>query len=198
MRGTGGTQEALFTGVKLEVFVPADHPLRPIRLRVNESPARPNGYSCSRLWQAAVNMRATSAAAVMPTTLEILQSQVMSLSKEDRSRLLERLAASLDVDAEVEAGWEQLTAQCEAGLESGAVVGIPLEEAMAQLRARFPGWPSLSILGHSAISTKQSPSTRGKGLSPLQPGSSRRSSASPVSSMHIRAAAHRGYAADAA
>jgi hypothetical protein len=41
------------------------------------------------------------------------------------------------VDAEVEAEWKQLAAQREAELESGAVVGIPLEEAMTQLRARF-------------------------------------------------------------
>ena len=75
----------------------------------------------------------------MSTTLEALQAQVMSLSKEDRSRLLERLVASLDVDAEAEEDWEQLAARREAELESGAVVGIPLEEAMARLRARFPG-----------------------------------------------------------
>lgn len=75
----------------------------------------------------------------MPTPLEDLQAQVMSLSKEDRSRLLERLMASLDVDAEAEEAWEQLAAQREAELESGTVVGISLEDAMAQLRARFPG-----------------------------------------------------------
>lgn len=75
----------------------------------------------------------------MSPTLEVVQAQVMSLSKEDRSRLLERLVASLDVDAEAEDEWEQLAAQREAELESGAVAGIPLEEAMAQLRARFPG-----------------------------------------------------------
>lgn len=75
----------------------------------------------------------------MSTTLEALQVQVMSLSKEDRSRLLERLVASLDVDVEAEEQWEQLAAQREAELESGAVAGIPLEDAIAQLRARFPG-----------------------------------------------------------
>lgn len=74
----------------------------------------------------------------MSTTLEALQVQVMSLSKEDRSRLLERLVASLDVDVEAEEEWEQLAARREAELESGAVVGIPLEDAIAQLRARFP------------------------------------------------------------
>ena len=75
----------------------------------------------------------------MSTTLEALQAQVMNLSKEDRSRLLERIVASLDVDAQAEEEWEQLAAQREAELEAGTVTGIPLEEAMAQLRARFPG-----------------------------------------------------------
>ncbi|MBB5510889.1 transposase [Paraburkholderia sp. JPY681] len=37
------TQEALFTTVKLEDFVPADHPLRPIRLLVNQALTRLNG-----------------------------------------------------------------------------------------------------------------------------------------------------------
>jgi transposase len=43
MRGTDGMQEALFTVAKLEDFVPADHPLRPIRLLVNEALTRLNG-----------------------------------------------------------------------------------------------------------------------------------------------------------
>lgn len=37
MRGTDGMQESLFTVAKLEDFVPRDHPLRPIRLLVNEA-----------------------------------------------------------------------------------------------------------------------------------------------------------------
>lgn len=37
MRGADGMQESLFTVAKLEDFVPADHPLRPIRLLVNEA-----------------------------------------------------------------------------------------------------------------------------------------------------------------
>lgn len=75
----------------------------------------------------------------MSITLDALQAQVMSLSKEDRSRLLERLVASLDVDAEVKEEWDELAAQREADLESCAVVGVPLESAMTQLRARFNG-----------------------------------------------------------
>ena len=43
MRGMDEMQEALFTTVKLEDFVPADHPLRPIRLLVNQALKRLNG-----------------------------------------------------------------------------------------------------------------------------------------------------------
>ena len=43
MRGTDKLQESLFTVAKLEDFVPADHPLRPIRLLVNEALGRLNG-----------------------------------------------------------------------------------------------------------------------------------------------------------
>ncbi|MFT3666181.1 addiction module protein [Piscinibacter sp.] len=75
----------------------------------------------------------------MPVTLESLQAQVMSLSKADRARLLDRLIASLDVDAEAEAQWEQLAEARDAELESGAVAPMALEDAMVHLRARFPG-----------------------------------------------------------
>jgi transposase len=43
MRGEDGLQEALFTVAKLEDFVPQGHPLRPIRLLVNEALSRLNG-----------------------------------------------------------------------------------------------------------------------------------------------------------
>src|SRR5690242_13091830 len=37
MRGSDAMQESLFTMAKLEDFVPADHPLRAIRVLVNEA-----------------------------------------------------------------------------------------------------------------------------------------------------------------
>ena len=43
MRGDDGMQESLFTMSKLEDFVPADHPLRPIRDLVNEALEQLNG-----------------------------------------------------------------------------------------------------------------------------------------------------------
>lgn len=75
----------------------------------------------------------------MPNTLEVLQAQILRLSKADRSRLLDSLIASLDIDVEAEAEWEQLAEKRDAELESGAASPISLEDAMASLRARFPG-----------------------------------------------------------
>lgn len=43
MRGSDGMQESLFTMAKLEDFVPSDHPLRAIRVLVNESLGRLSG-----------------------------------------------------------------------------------------------------------------------------------------------------------
>ena len=43
MRGEDELQEGLFSFSKLEDFVPADHPLRPMKDLVNESLKRLNG-----------------------------------------------------------------------------------------------------------------------------------------------------------
>lgn len=75
----------------------------------------------------------------MPANLDVLQAQVLGLSKTDRTRLLERLVVSLDVDAQAEEEWEQLADARDAELESGRVAPVALEDAMARLRARFPG-----------------------------------------------------------
>lgn len=40
MRGADSYNESLFTTVKLEDFVPANHPLRPIRAWVNDVPSK--------------------------------------------------------------------------------------------------------------------------------------------------------------
>lgn len=75
----------------------------------------------------------------MPSTLEALQAEVLRLSPADRARLLDRLVASLDVDAEVEAAWDALADQREQELGSGTVESVPLEVAVARLEARFAG-----------------------------------------------------------
>lgn len=72
-------------------------------------------------------------------SLEVLQAQVLSLSKADRARLLERLVVSLDVDPRAEEEWEQVAEARDAELASGAVAAVALEDTMARLRARFAG-----------------------------------------------------------
>jgi len=73
----------------------------------------------------------------MSTSLEALQAEVLRLSPADRARLLQRLILSLDADAEVEAAWDAVAAAREAEIASGAVAGVPLEDAIARLEARF-------------------------------------------------------------
>jgi hypothetical protein len=40
MRGSDGFNESLFSTVRLEDFVPANHPLRPIRIWMNDALAK--------------------------------------------------------------------------------------------------------------------------------------------------------------
>jgi hypothetical protein len=71
--------------------------------------------------------------------LEVLEAQALKLSAADRSRLLERLLASLDVDPDVEAAWDEVADARESALEGGQVTAVPLDEAIARLETRFPG-----------------------------------------------------------
>ena len=75
----------------------------------------------------------------MSTSLEAIQAEVARLSPADRSRLLERLIASLDADQEIEAAWDAVADQREAELADGKVKPVPFEEAIARLEARFAG-----------------------------------------------------------
>ena len=75
----------------------------------------------------------------MSTSLEALQAEVSRLSPTDRSRLLEHLIASLEVDDEVEAAWDAVADEREADVETGKASPVAFEEAIARLEARFPG-----------------------------------------------------------
>ncbi len=75
----------------------------------------------------------------MTNALEVLEAQALKLSAADRSRLLERLLASLDVDPDVEAAWDAVADAREAALEAAQVMAVPLDEAIARLETRFPG-----------------------------------------------------------
>jgi len=69
--------------------------------------------------------------------LEVLEAEVLQLAPADRSHLLERLIASLDVDPEVEEAWEREADRREAELESGLIEAVPGQEAITRLRAKL-------------------------------------------------------------
>ena len=75
----------------------------------------------------------------MSTTLEMLEAEALKLAPADRSRLAERLVASLDEDEEIEAAWDTVADAREAAIGASSEGVLPLEAAMARLEARFPG-----------------------------------------------------------
>ncbi|MGD2047495.1 MAG: addiction module protein [Gemmatimonadota bacterium] len=72
-------------------------------------------------------------------TTDQIEQELLKLPAADRARLAERLIASLDEDAEVEAAWIAEVRRRDEELRSGAVHGIPVEDALATIRTRF-GW----------------------------------------------------------
>ena len=91
------------------------------------------------LWQATACQACPDPDAKLSTTLEILEAEVLKLAPADRSRLLERLIASLDPDPEVEEAWEREADRREAELESGSVASVPGHEAIALYEQGFRG-----------------------------------------------------------
>lgn len=75
----------------------------------------------------------------MSSSYEALQAEVLRLSPADRARLLDRLVASLDVDASAEAAWDAVADQREQELLAGTAQAVPLGVVIARLEARFPG-----------------------------------------------------------
>lgn len=70
---------------------------------------------------------------------QVLEAEALKLPPADRSRLLERLVASLDVDEELEAAWEAVADAREAEIDTGTLAAVSFEEAIARLEARSPG-----------------------------------------------------------
>jgi hypothetical protein len=73
----------------------------------------------------------------MSTSIEVLEAEVLKLAPSDRSHLLERLIASLDLDPEVEAAWEREADRREGLLDSGSVAEVTGTEALSRLRSRL-------------------------------------------------------------
>ena len=86
----------------------------------------------------------------MQATLETVQAEVMRLSPADRAKLLDSLIASLDIDADAEAAWDELADTREHDLETGAAQAIPLDVAVA----RFLDQIEFALI-ESSFSTRQ-------------------------------------------
>lgn len=73
----------------------------------------------------------------MSTSFEALESEVLRLPTADRTRLLDRVVASLDADAARDAEWDALAARRDAEIEQGTVEALPLDDVLARLRAEL-------------------------------------------------------------
>jgi len=71
----------------------------------------------------------------MTMPIEALEAEVLGLTAAERSRLLERLIASLDADPAVEKAWLLEARRRDEEIEAGAVQAVPGELVLARLRA---------------------------------------------------------------
>lgn len=71
----------------------------------------------------------------MAMPIEALEAEVLGLPSAERSRLLDRLIASLDVDPAVEEAWMLEARRRDEEIESETVQAIPGDLALARLRA---------------------------------------------------------------
>jgi putative addiction module component (TIGR02574 family) len=74
----------------------------------------------------------------MSRTVEQLKSQAEALSAEDRADLASHLLATLEADPGAATAWRVEIARRVAAIRSGAAVGRPLEDVLADLRERYP------------------------------------------------------------
>ena len=73
------------------------------------------------------------------TTVELLEAEALKLSQGDRSRLVERLVASLDEDEDIEAAWDAIAEDRETKLLDQNSDAASFDDVFARLEARFPG-----------------------------------------------------------
>ena len=71
----------------------------------------------------------------MSTALEALEARILCLSAKARSRLLDRLIASLDADRERDETWDRVAAAREAELARDATASAPSGAVLARLRS---------------------------------------------------------------
>lgn len=71
----------------------------------------------------------------MPRPLEALAEEVLQLPKDERSKLLDRVVASLDADRKLDQAWDELAARRDAEIESGQSAAVSGPEVLARLRS---------------------------------------------------------------
>ena len=71
----------------------------------------------------------------MISSVADLEAQALQLRPEDRVRLADRLLSSLSADSHLDDAWSQEAERRLAELESGEVVAVPVEAAVAKARA---------------------------------------------------------------
>jgi len=71
----------------------------------------------------------------MDTELEKLEAEALKLEPGERAALAQRLLASLEEDADIEEAWAEEVERRIAEVEKGAVQLIPIDEALARVRA---------------------------------------------------------------
>lgn len=75
--------------------------------------------------------------AAMPTPVEDLAAQALSLPAEDRAKLVERLIASFEPRSPSQAAWLQLAQARREDVQAGKTAMAPGDEALARVRARL-------------------------------------------------------------
>jgi Putative addiction module component len=73
----------------------------------------------------------------MSRPLEALAEEVLHLPTEERSKLLDRVVASLDTDRKRDEAWDALTARRDVEIESGQEVAVPGPDLLVRLRAEL-------------------------------------------------------------
>jgi putative addiction module component (TIGR02574 family) len=69
--------------------------------------------------------------------IEALAEEVLQLPTEERSKLLDRVVASLDADHKRDEAWDALAARRDAEIESGQSTAVPGSDVLARLRAEL-------------------------------------------------------------
>jgi putative addiction module component (TIGR02574 family) len=75
--------------------------------------------------------------AIESETVETREAAALQLTSADRSRLVERLIATLDADRDVEEAWAAEVERRQTGMENGSVTLLSGPESLAELKAEF-------------------------------------------------------------